>query len=155
VKLPVVNERELAEVFNVHRHTVSEWVKSGLPLARGRGPRGAHRIGLAVACRWVLARYQAAVEDARSSPEVEAARNRKLTAEARIAEANADEREGRSIPADQLSERWGRMTLAMKEGVLAVAATAVQLGIVSPEKEQALAQLHHDVLRHLAERGKS
>ena len=152
----LVTERELAAVYAVHRNTVSGWIKAGLPVKRRQGR--AHGIDLVVALRWVRARDQETAEErlaaVRATPDADAARVRKITAEARLAEVNVAEREGQVVPADQLSERWGRMTTAMREAVLAVAPTAVQLGIVSPEQEQALAQLHHDALRHLAERGK-
>ena len=89
------------------------------------------------------------------SPQIETARIRKLAAEARIAEANAAEREGELVPANQVGERWGSMATAMRERVLAIAPVAVQRGLLPPEREDELAELCADALRELASRGKA
>jgi phage terminase Nu1 subunit (DNA packaging protein) len=152
----VVTERELAQLFAVHVNTAHNWVKAGLP-ARKPGRRLMIELGPAI--RWVREKdaetCEARIATIRSTPDMDAARARKLTAEARIAEANAATREGELVPAAQVGDRWGRIAQAVREGVLSLAPTAVQHGIVAADREEALDVLCRDVLRELADRGKA
>jgi phage terminase Nu1 subunit (DNA packaging protein) len=145
-----------ADYAEVSRTTAQIWVqREGLPVLRRRGGRGgAHEIELVPAIRWLRARDKAAYEAelGKGNPAHEAARLRKLQAEARIAEANAAEREAELVPADQVGERWARMALEVKERVLVLPAVAVQKGLIAAEQEAALAELAHAALRDLASR---
>ena len=145
-----------ADYAEVSRTTAQIWVqREGLPVLRRRGGRGgAHEIELVPAIRWLRARDKAAYEEqlVKGNPAHEAARLRKLQAEARIAEANAAEREAQLVPADKVGERWARMALEVKERSLALPKVAVQKGVIVADQEGALVELVHDVLRDLASR---
>jgi phage terminase Nu1 subunit (DNA packaging protein) len=145
-----------ADYADVSRTTAQVWIRrEGLPVLRRRGGRGgAHEIELVPAIRWLRARDKAAYEAelVKGNPAHEAARLRKLQAEARIAEANAAEREGDLVPAAQVEERWARIALEVKERALVLPAVAVQRGVIVVDQEAALAELVYDVLRDLTSR---
>lgn len=151
----VVNQLVFAALLEVDRSTIQTWIRRGLPVVGRRGGKGrSHQIPVGPAFRWVREMDQAAYEAelGKSNPAHEAARLRKLTAEARIAEANAAEREAELVPADQVGERWARMALEVKERALVLPAVAVQKGVIAVDQEATLAELVHDVLRDLASR---
>lgn len=147
-----VNEQTLAELFGVDRRTVSRWIKAGLPAEKhGR----AKLIDLSVAIRWVRERdaetAEARIAAVRSTPDLDVARARKVSAEARIAEANAAAREGELLPAAAVGERWTKRIIAARERFLSLAPVAVQSGLVAAAHEQALQQLVHEGLQELSE----
>lgn len=152
-----VSARDFAAILEVDRVTVWRWMGEGMPVLRRRGgEKGAHEIDLIAAVRWLRARDQAmhaeALEALRSSPELDELRKRKLLADARIAEANAAEREGELIPAGEIGPRWEKLVVAARERFLSIAPVAVQRGLVAPEHEEDLAGLAQDALAELAHR---
>ncbi len=155
----VVGVYAFADLVGKSRPTVQAWIREGLPVRRRQRAGAAHQIEVGLGVRWLLERMETETEDrvaaVHANPALEASRARKLAAEARIAEANAAECEGALVPADQVADRWGRMALAMREGVLAIPAVAVQRGFVAADQEPALADLVHDVLQELAVRGQA
>jgi phage terminase Nu1 subunit (DNA packaging protein) len=151
----VVNQLVFADLLEVDRSTIQTYIRRGLPVVGRRGGRGrSHQIPVGPGFRWVRQMDKAAHEEQleKGNPAHEAARLRKLQAEARIAEANAAEREAELVPADQVGERWTRMALEVKERVLVLPAVAVQKGVIPVQQEAALAELAHAALRDLASR---
>ena len=149
---------DFAELLGVDRTTAQVWLRQGMPaVRRRRGHRGAHEIEVGAAVRWLRARDGTQCEErlaaARANPEADTARTKKLAAEARIAEANACEREGELVPADQVEARWGQMALACRERMLSLPGVIVQRGLVEPDREEKIATLVHDALAELASRG--
>jgi phage terminase Nu1 subunit (DNA packaging protein) len=151
-QLPPVSEQTLARLFGVDRRTVSRWVRAGLSAEKqGR----VLSIDVAVAIRWVRDRDAEAAEERiatiRATPALDVARTRKVSAEARIAEANAAAREGELLPAVAVGERWTARILAARERLLVVPSVAVQSGVVAADREQDLGRLVHEALTELAE----
>jgi phage terminase Nu1 subunit (DNA packaging protein) len=144
---------ELAALFDVHENTVGLWIKAGLPVTRAKRG-GANKIDVGVAIRWVkerdAAEHEAALERARDNDQLDALRARKLEAESRIAEAEADLVEGKQVVAADVEGRLSRVVLAIREGVLSLPSRAVQSGLVATEKEDGLSDLARDVLTELA-----
>ena len=151
----IVSLLDWADFNDLSRTTAQVHRRAGLPILR-EGPGGKLEIDLKVAQKWLRERREAEWEErlaaVQGNPEAMAARTRKLQAEARMAEANAAEREGELVPAGQVAERWGRMAGEVRERVLVLPAVAVQKGIVEPGQEAALAELAHAALRDLAGR---
>jgi phage terminase Nu1 subunit (DNA packaging protein) len=147
-----VSRDRLAEIFGVHANTVALWIKNGMPVASRKGRSSS--IQIAAAIRWVRERDAAEcerlLEAARSSPDLDALRARKLEAESRIAEAEADLVEGRQVPAADVMDKLSRVVVAIREGVLSLGPRAVQVGIIPPDQEDRLGDLGRDVLRELA-----
>lgn len=146
-----VSDMELAALFGVHRHTVGQWRKAGLPSK----PAGRVReIDLGVACRWIRARDAAIAKAERDGlkdqSQRQAAITRKVVAEARLSELEVEERTGALVQATSVGARWDLIALALKEGVLALAPRAVQAGLIPIEGEEPLARLCRDVLRELS-----
>ena len=154
----VMSAVEFAAILEVDRVTVWSWMKEGLPVLHRRGgAKGSHVIDLVAGIRWVRAHDKSVTQEllaqARSTPELDAIRQRKLSADARLAEANAAEREGELVPAAEVEPRWARMVTAMRERILSLPAVAVQRAIVAPEHEAVLTELAHDALSELAVHG--
>jgi phage terminase Nu1 subunit (DNA packaging protein) len=151
----VVNQLVFADLLGVDRSTIQALIRRGLPVVGQRAGRGrSHQIPVGPGFRWIRQMDQAAHEEqlVKGNPAHEEARLRKLQAEARIAEANAAEREAELVPAAQVGERWARMALEVKERALVLPAVAVQKGVIAGDQEAALVDLVHDVLRDLASR---
>lgn len=150
-----VNSEALAEICGVHPNTVALWIKAGMPVSGRAGTGGrSNTIDLGAAIQWRRQvdghEFEERLAAVRSSPDMDKLRARKLEAEARIAEANAAAREGELVPADEVVDRWSRIVLSVREGVLSLAPRAVQAGVLAPEQEDALSDLSRDVLRDLA-----
>src|SRR5262249_36310892 len=108
----VVGLLTFCSLVGIDRSTAQLWIRDGLPIRRPvGGHRGAHQIDLGPAFRWIRAKDAAAYEErlstVRANPAAEVARTKKLAAEARIAEANARQREGELVVAADVGERWG------------------------------------------------
>lgn len=156
-KAATVSSETLSELFGVHAKTVAAWIKAGMPVASRKGR--ANTIELGAAIRWVRERdaavHEQQLEAARSSPDLDALRARKLEAESRIAEAEADLVEGEQVAASDVEDAWSRIAMAIREGVLSLPSRAVQAGLVTPEHEDAVSDLARDVLRELTKGEKS
>lgn len=146
-----VSSERLSELFGVHPKTVALWIKDGLPVASRTGRANAIELGVAI--RWVrerdAARADQELEAAKSSPDLDVVRVRKLEAESRIAEAEADQIEGTLVVAADVTDHLSRVALGIREAVLNLSAQAVQAGIVPIEQEDALSDLCRDALREL------
>jgi phage terminase Nu1 subunit (DNA packaging protein) len=146
-----------ADYADVSRTTAQIWVqREGLPVLRRRGGRGgAHEIELVPAIRWLRARDKAAYEAelVKGNPAHEAARLRKLQAEARIAEANAAEREGELVDVVSAEQGYARLIGAARERFLSLAPVLVQRALIPHEREGDVAKLVHEALDELAARG--
>jgi phage terminase Nu1 subunit (DNA packaging protein) len=147
-----VSSERLSELFGVHPKTVALWIKNGLPVSSRVGR--ANAIPLAEAIKWriesIVADFERRLAEAQASPDIEALRARKLEAESRIAEAEADRVEGLQVIASDVEDAWSRIALSIREAVLSLAPRAVQAGTVTAEKEEELSDLCRDILRELA-----
>jgi phage terminase Nu1 subunit (DNA packaging protein) len=149
--VPSVSQDVLAQIFGVDRRTVSRWIRAGLPA----GKKGRElSIDLAVAVQWVRTRdaesTEARIAAVRANPDLEAVRARKLTAEARIAEANAAAREGELLSASEVRHRWTSRILAARERLLTLSPVAVQAGLIQPAHERELQRLVNEALSELS-----
>ena len=148
-----VSSEQLSELFGVHVKTVALWIKQGMPVASRAGRANSIDVGAAI--RWRMERLAADHEEklaeARSSPELDQIRARKMRAESRRLEAEADRVEGAQVLVADVEQAWSRIASAIREGVLSLAPRAVQIGVIAPDKEDALADLSRDVLREIAE----
>jgi phage terminase Nu1 subunit (DNA packaging protein) len=161
MKAITVNLADFAGLVGKTRATLQTWVRAGLPVQRPRGGRrGAHQIALGPAIRWVLERMEAAAEEriaavTARSPAAEAARTRKVVAEARIAEANAAEREGQLVAVAGAEQRYARLIGAGRERLLILPGVLVQRDLVAADREAEVVALVHEALAELAARGTS
>lgn len=87
----------LAEMFDVHRSTISQWIKAGLPIFE-RGTTGrAHKFKVADVIHW---RNKRAVEAATGNTDLmtaDEAKRRKLTAEAGLQEIELAMKQGKVV----------------------------------------------------------
>jgi phage terminase Nu1 subunit (DNA packaging protein) len=157
----VVDLQTFAGLCGRSRSTLNTWLLSGMPTGGRGGSHGAHRIEVGPALKWLLDRAEVDAQEARdianadpaTAEALAAARLSKLRHESRLLELDVAEREGALVPAGDIEASWGRIVAAIKEGVLSIAAVAVQAGLVTPEHELELDTLCRDVLRDLATKG--
>lgn len=148
----IVTQTTLAFLFGVDRSTIATWTRAGCPVA-DTDPHRPKEYNLAEVLPWIRARDRAAADEAssaRSSPELDEARLRKLRAEAALIELDLSKRKAELIPASDIEPRWARMVLSMRERILSIAPVAVQRGVVPPEHEDAIAALCHEALAELS-----
>lgn len=143
------NVAELAELFGVHRHTIENWIKDGLPATRGVTPGDPVLAQLRAAVRWVRARDEErsrkAIEKARGGDE-DSAKARKLAAEAKLKEMLVAEREGKLVPAGDVEARWTERVGSLREALRAIPGMAVQAGLVAARDEVRLESMLRDAL---------
>lgn len=93
---------QLAELFDVHRSTISQWIKAGLPIFE-RGTTGrAHKFKVADVIHW---RNKRAVEAATGNSDLmtaDEAKRRKLTAEAGLQEIELGIKQGKLVYIDEI-----------------------------------------------------
>ena len=141
-----------ADLFGVHRNTVATWVREGLPVQRRRGR--VTDLDLAAGIQWMrkrdLAAFEARLEAATSTPDIDAARARKVAAEADLAELERDRRRGELVQTDAVEARWGEMAHSIREGVMSLPGMAVQAAIIRPDQEATLDDLCRSALTVLS-----
>ncbi len=155
-----MNQLGVAELLGCDRNTVAALTRAGMPVARrGRGSRG-HGYDLGACVRWLRAHdaAQAAktLAAARSSSELGAARTRKTSAEARLAELRAAERGRQLVRLDEIRAGVAEIfqivraaLLALPTGLAESVTTAARDG--SPrDVERMLREAVTDALRALA-----
>ena len=153
MKAFVLSLDEYSRLIGKHRTTVGRWLADGMPAVRRKGPHGAHQVDVGPAIRWILDRLEAdlaATAAPKESTKAQAARERKMVAEARLAELDVAEREGEVVPAAQVGERWAQMVMAARERLLVLPAVAVQRGLVPANREREIAQVVDEALQELA-----
>lgn len=146
-----LNVAELAELYGVHRHTIEEWVKDGLPAARN--PQGTKTLAqLRAAVRWIRERdgkrHEEALEKARAEGDANSSKARKLAAEARLKELSVAEKERTLVPASEVEAAWADMMTALRESVMSTAGALVQSNLVRPEDEGKAEALLADALNN-------
>jgi excisionase family DNA binding protein len=144
-----VNVAEIAELYGIHRHTVEEWVKDGLPAARN--PQGTKVLAqLRAVVQWVRTRDAergaAALEKARAEGDQDSSKARKLAAEARLKELAVGEKERKLVSAEDVEVAWADMMVALRESVMATAGALVQSNLVRQEDEGKVEALISDAL---------
>jgi len=135
-----LNGTELSALFSVHRTTIDNWIKEGLPVEKG-GPAGnVLQVPLKVAVQWArdrdLAKHKAALAQLRQESDgEETAKARKLAADARMRELDLAEREAKLVDVAQVEDAWQQQVAAVREALMTLAAEAVQAGLVQPQDE--------------------
>lgn len=147
----LMNVAELAELYGIHRHTVEDWVKDGLPAARN--PQGTKVLAqLRAAVQWVRERDAArgadALKKARDEGDQDSSKARKLAAEARLKELAVAEKERKLVSAEEVEAAWSDMMVALRESVMATAGMLVQSNLVRPEDEGKAEALLSDALNN-------
>lgn len=147
----LMNVAELAELYGIHRHTVEDWVKDGLPAVRN--PQGTKvQAQLRAAVQWIRARDAArgveALKKARDEGDQDSSKARKLAAEARLKELAVAEKERKLVSAEEVEASWTDMMVALRESVMATAGMLVQSNLVRPEDEGKVEALISDALNN-------
>jgi phage terminase Nu1 subunit (DNA packaging protein) len=151
--VPPVSARQFADLLGVHHNTVGNWLNAGMPALERTGTRAT--IALGPALQWIRARDKEDLDKAREGLDEEGAKARKMEAEATLKELDVKEREGRLVAADEVQERWSEMLVTIRESVMAVPGTAVQLGLCDRGKEQGLEAVCRDALVSAVEKKKT
>ena len=143
---------ELAAAFGVHPITVTKWEQAGLPIAE-RGSRGrASRYSLKDVMDWRVRRELRAhgigdESNGRLDPLAERAlldRARRKEVEHRLAVQR-----GEYVGVAEVEGRWLAIVTAVRERMLSLPATALQRGIIRPDREDDLIGLVDEALAEL------
>ena len=109
----IVCKRELARILGYSERIITEWQKEGMPI-REQTERGkANQYDTEEVIRWMIERNTV-------GKEIDAARLRLLTAQARRAEAETAVLEGSLIPEERVEGVWMNMTTAFRQRTLAL-----------------------------------
>lgn len=145
-----------AEMVGRSLPTVQAAIRRGMPTLGRQGRE--HHIELAPAIRWWIddlqARHEAELAGVSDDPALQAARRRKLEAEASLREHELREKSGAWVEVTAVEERNAARTIAARERLLALPGTAVQRGMPA-DHEDLLIDLVHQALAELAERGRT
>lgn len=140
--------KELARALDVHAVTVKKWVQDGCPVAK-RGKTGrASLYDPDEVQAWRRTRERASAFGAVAAEKVQ---NLKLDRE--LKEIEKQKRLGLLVPLEEVDRRWAGIVAAVRERILSLPGTALQQGIIPPEREDALIALCDEALTDLAARG--
>lgn len=143
-----VSAADFADLLGVHRNTVGNWIRDGLPVKSRRGR--AVQLELAAAFQWVrkqdAAAAEARIEKLMADPDYDRAEARKMIAAADMAEMERDKRRGELVPTADVEERWASVVVAAREAVMAVPGVMVQDGTIRPSQEAHAEGLLRDAL---------
>lgn len=147
-----VKASELAAICGVHVTTVSNWTRSGLPCERkGRDAL----IEVQAGVQWMKRGLEEDVARLREAAAGSGAKDRKVAAEARMAELKVEREEALIVPAAEVRDRWVEIISALREAMLSVPGVAVQSGLVTREAEDELATIVRDALSAYSNEGTS
>lgn len=149
-----VSQSELAELLGKHRTTIAAWIEGGLPVAKRRGPRGALRIELGAALRWILAeldeRCEERVAAITADPDASRARARKLAAEAALREDELATRRRELLPRAEVVEDGRAAVAAVVAGLRALPARLLQAGALEQAAVRHAEDVVAEVLREMS-----
>lgn len=121
---------EFAELLDVHRNTVANWISAGLP-AKKKGRT--QEIETVAGVLWVRAREHKAFEEkleaATSTPDIDRERCRKLKAEADIAEMKRDQTKGELVSLLEAERTWSTHVLQVRARLLSLPSHARVRGL--------------------------
>jgi phage terminase Nu1 subunit (DNA packaging protein) len=124
---------DLAALLGVDVRSLTNFQAEGMPkLARGR-------YSLSACVPWYIQREREAARGAKGLNDLDLARQRKTVAEARIAEMDAAEREGQSIPTELHAQR-------LRERLETVAGSVKAIGRYQPDVKAAVTDVDADRL---------
>lgn len=109
----IVSKAELAKILGKDEKTIFRWLKEGIPIIE-HGSRGKEsKFDTEAVIEWLIAR-------ATNGKEIEAARLRLTLAQARNAELDADEKEGRLIPLESMGALWSNVLTSFRARILSI-----------------------------------
>lgn len=148
-KTSILTRCELAHLVGLTPDSVTRYISLGMPgvIETGGGRGKTTKIDLARALPWLLARAPA------PRPGKLTARDRYYTARAEEVEMTNRVNRGELLEARDIDKAWAATVIAVRERLLGLAGTALQRGLVTPEREEQLDGLMRDALRELAARG--
>jgi len=139
---------ELARALDVNAVTVRKWAQDGCPVAqRGKTGRASWYDPDEVQA-WRRTRERSSAFGAVAAEKVQ---NLKLDRE--LKEIEKQKRLGLLVPIGEVDKRWAGIVAAVRERILSLPGTALQQGIIPPEREDALIALCDEALTDLAARG--
>jgi phage terminase Nu1 subunit (DNA packaging protein) len=129
-----VSAAALAGLLGVHRNSIGNWIKEGLPTEKRKGRR-ALEIPLGPALQWIRERERAAweakLEAATSTPDIDRERYRKLQAEADMAEMDRDRQRGELVSQVEAERVWSTHVLQVRARLLSLPAHARVRGVAA------------------------
>lgn len=117
----IVNREEIALMFRCHRSTVDAWVATGMPeiSQRGKGNQRKQReFDLAAIIAWHLDRASGGQQE--HAGKLEAAKARKMEAQADREELLVKRMTGELVPAAEVEEIWSRYVRGVRSKLLAM-----------------------------------
>jgi phage terminase Nu1 subunit (DNA packaging protein) len=146
-----LSSQDFAQLVEVHRNTVANWIAAGLP-ARKRGRVQA--IDTVRGVLWVREQerqvYEAKLEAATSTPDIDRERCRKLKADADIAEMARDQKRGELVSQLDAERAWSTHVLQVRARLLGLPAHARVRG-VDAAGVAVFEELIHKALESLAQ----
>lgn len=151
----IVNGTQLADLYNVDRRTVTNWINSD-PACPSWKDGKERKFDTAAVAAWkeqqAVNRAVAAVS--RQDPEnIDEAKRRKLTAEALLAEIDVQERQGQLLPVDIVETVLGETCDRLRAVAINVPSNygvrLEHLGVSSKDAQEALEAIADDMIQAL------
>lgn len=145
----IVNRGELCQIMGISSPTIDNWEKRGMPVQKKGGKGVANEYNTAEVIKW-WASDEASPGASRATGE-EAAKERKLTAEAGLAEIKLAEARGEVVPTDKAVKGFAKMTAAVRAKMLAIPTKLAPVVAVTTDIEMARAAIEEAVREALSE----
>jgi phage terminase Nu1 subunit (DNA packaging protein) len=150
--MSAVNLGEAAQIAGVSVNTVRAWLRRGLPAVQRQGE---WRIDVEAMQAW-RQRHLAAARPSAGKREIEAARARKLAAEAAMAEIDLALKCGDAVSIADAARGWAELVAAFRARILALPARLAPALVAETDLLRARAAVEaalHEALRELGRHG--
>lgn len=148
----MVNATQLADIYDVDRRTIVNWLNADPPCP-STGVGKARVFDTALVAKWHAERAVREATEHRPPPDIEAAKERKLIADAQLAELQVAQAEGRVIPLDVHEQRVSALLDRLRAPLANMPGTYVlhleRLGIETARGQEVLETVRDAVMLEL------
>lgn len=126
----LVNMTELTNMLGVHKNTVFDWMKAGMPVAHRApvGTRGGHKFMMSDVLEWHRSRAVIQATGSNELMSADEAKRRKLMAEAGLQEIELNKRKGDVIELAEVEKKLSNTFAVIRSNMLKVSdRTAIRL----------------------------
>lgn len=151
----IVNKADLAAIFGVSVVAVDQWIGKGCPFSQ-KGSKGVgYEFDTAAVIEWRTETALKKVTEAGAKASKDPSQ-RKLTAEAALAELKLDRELGKLLPADEVEKTWDRLTTTCRARLLSIPSGSAPAAFAAESEEDVrllIEEALHSALNELSRQG--
>lgn len=151
----VVNKRELAHFFGVSPQAVDGWLTRGCPVLKKGGPLVGYQFDTAAVAEWRADQRAAEMVGDRRPDNPDDAENRKLSADASLAELKLFRESGQLVAIEDVERVWTKQIAACRQKLLGIPTKLAPMVFAAESIEETRSMLEQELHEALNELGDS